>query len=173
MCITIEEWPDYEICYTIVITEPDPLEVFSNRLASGNEIALTLSGNTKYQVELNGETFTTYNPSLLIQLQNGANYLKVKTDLDCQGIYEERIMVSKNTLIYPNPTKDRISIYHPVEDEDIQLNIYSLFGQLLQSKSIKNTGAEVHFDMSAYASGIYLISVQSKSMISTQKIIKK
>ncbi|MBO3116743.1 leucine-rich repeat domain-containing protein [Winogradskyella sp. DF17] len=173
LCITIEEWPDYEICYTIVITQPEPLEVFSNRMASGDEISLALSGSSKYHIELNGETFTTYNPALVLQLQNGINDLKVKTDLDCQGIYEERILVSQDALFYPNPVKDILTIYYPAEDEDIQLYIYSPYGQLLRSKTIKNIGSEVYFDMSPYASGIYVISVQSKSMISTQKIIKE
>ena len=128
MCITIAEWPEFQICYTIVIIQPDTLEVFASRTASGNELFITMTGNSKYYIEFNDETFTTYNPIISLELQQGTNTLKVSTDLECQGVYEENIRVTNGAFIYPNPFSSQITIYADNEGEGVTVNMYSMFG---------------------------------------------
>ncbi|TCK68753.1 putative secreted protein (Por secretion system target) [Winogradskyella wandonensis] len=173
LCITIEEWPDYELCYTIVIEQPDPLSVFSSRIAGTNRLALDMSGNLRYNIEFNGESFVTYNPELQLELQQGINTLKVTTDLECQGVFEETIIVTDEFLVYPNPFNNDLKIYNGISDEEVDIKIYSLFGQLVFSKIIQNQGSTIEVDTSSLASGMYVIMLQSDSMRTTHKIIKE
>ncbi|MTE27331.1 T9SS type A sorting domain-containing protein [Winogradskyella ouciana] len=173
ICITIAEWPDYESCYTIVITEPNPLEVFASRMASGDKVALDMYGNTSFNVEFNGEIFTTHNANLELQLQQGENILKVTTDLECQGSFEKRIFFGNHFLVYPNPFENQFYVFNGLENDDISVEIYSTFGQLVLSKNLKNNGTEMKVDTNQLTSGLYVVKVKSKSNTSSCKIIKK
>ena len=173
LCITIEEWPDYQSCYTIIITEPNPLEVFSSRAASGNEVTVDMSGSSNYTVEFNDETFTTHNSTITLQLQQGFNDLKVSTNLECQGIYEERILMTDDFQMYPNPFTNLINVYDGKENEEVIINIYSTFGQLVFTETYMNPDVNIKVDTSNLKSGIYLIKIKSKTIISTYKIIKE
>ncbi|WP_111683809.1 T9SS type A sorting domain-containing protein [Winogradskyella tangerina] len=173
MCITIAEWPDYEICYTIIITEQNPLEVFAGRMADTNQISVDLSGNTKYHVEFNGELLTTYNSSLQFELVQGENILKVSTDLECQGTFEKRFIYAQDFLIYPNPFNESFKIYNGILDDDVSVEIYSALGQLMVSKKLKNRGLEMAVDTKSLPSGIYLVKLKSETSTSFQKIIKR
>ncbi|WP_298894306.1 T9SS type A sorting domain-containing protein [uncultured Psychroserpens sp.] len=173
MCITIEEWPDYVSCYTIVITQPDPLEVFASRMASGNEVSLDMSGSSSYNIKFNDETFTTHNSTITLELQQGINTLKVSTDLECQGVYEERILMTEDFLVYPNPFENKINIYNGIEDEEVSVKLYSILGQLVLNKTIVNEGTNMSIDTTNLPDGIYLIIVKSETMTSTLKIVKK
>ena len=173
MCITIEEWPDYESCYTIVITQPEPLEVFASRVVTGNAVSVDMFGSDRYNIEFNGELFTTHNTTLTLQLQQGINDLKVSTDLECQGTYEKRIFIGDDFLVYPNPFNNQLTIYNGIEDEEVTVNVYSSYGQLVLTKTMINHGTDMIIDTNSLTEGVYLISIHSQTMISTYKIIKK
>ncbi|WP_299114852.1 T9SS type A sorting domain-containing protein [uncultured Winogradskyella sp.] len=172
MCITIEEWPAYQTCYTIVITEPNPLEVFASRVASGNRIVVEMSGSTSYNFVFNDETFTTHNSSITLDLKEGANTLKVSTDLECQGIFSEIIFNTKDFVISPNPFNDVINIDN-VNEEEISVNVHSIIGKLILNEKHTGETQNIRINTSSFDSGIYIISVTSKTRISTYKIIKQ
>ena len=172
MCITIEEWPDYQSCYTVVITEPNPLSVFANRPATGNDMSLELSGSNIYYIEFNGETYTTHNSIFTLALQPGVNNLEVSTDLECQGVYEEQIVLADDFLMHPNPFKDQITIYTATEHEDMTISIYSIFGQLVLQKTLSNPTGSIQLDTRRLDAGMYILSLQSEAT-STYKIIKE
>ncbi len=174
MCITIEEWPDYESCYTVVITQPNPLEVFASRIAASyDRISVDMSGSSSFNVEFNGEMFTTHNSNIELQLQSGENNLKITTDLECQGSFEKRFFFGNQYLVYPNPFENRIYVYDGMEGEDITIKVYSSFGKLILSKKIKNNGVEIPIDMGDIPTGMYLLKIESKTKTSSYKIIKK
>lgn len=173
MCITIEEWPDYQSCYTIIITEPNPLTVFASRNSSGNELSVAMSGSSSYHIEFNGITFTTHNSEITFQLEPGINHLKVSTGLECQGIYEERIIMSNDFIVHPNPFNNIINIYDGKVGETINVNIYSSIGQLVLNKTFINQGTDMSIDTSSLSLGMYYVNVQSQSNMLSYKIIKK
>ncbi|GGI58110.1 T9SS type A sorting domain-containing protein [Winogradskyella haliclonae] len=173
MCITIEEWPNYQACYTIVITEPNPLEVFASRVASGNRIVVEMSGSTRYNFVFNGEAFTTHNSSITLDLKEGANTLKVSTDLECQGTFNDVIFNTKDFIVSPNPFNDIVNIDNINEDEEIFVNIYSVVGKLVLSKKYRSETRNIALDTRGFDSGMYIISVVSKTRVSTYKIIKQ
>ncbi|MEO1031662.1 MAG: T9SS type A sorting domain-containing protein [Bacteroidota bacterium] len=173
MCITIEEWPDYESCYTIVITEPNPLEVFASRIIATNQVSVDMSGSTLYHVEFNGELYSTHNSSIQFELKEGENTIKVSTDLECQGIFEKRLFYGNHFLVYPNPFSNAFYVYNGIENDDVVLELYSPFGQLVSTKKIKNRGLRMPVDTSDLPTGIYLLKVKTKTNASIHKIIKR
>ncbi len=124
-------------------------------------------------MEWNGETLTTHNSTFTLELQNGVNSLKVYTDFECQGVYEEKILMSDDFLVYPNPFKNLLNIFNANKGEKVNIKVYSVFGQLVVSKTFDNQGNEMELDTSALTDGMYIISVESKSMSSTHKMIKE
>lgn len=174
MCISIEEWPDYYSCYTIVITQPDPLEVFASRAASGTEVSIDMSGSNSYTIEFNGTSFITHNSNITLQLQQGINHLRVSTDLECQGVYEKEILMTNAFIIYPNPFKDAINLYHNnIGEEKVTVSVYSNLGQLMIQKSYKGEGDGFNIDTSNLEAGLYIVKIKSLTQASIHKIIKQ
>ena len=173
MCITIEEWPDYEVCYTIVITEPDSLEVFSTRMISQNRIALDMSGSVNYNIVFNGKMFTTHNPSLILDLKEGANTLKVSTDLDCQGVFEKIIFNTNEFVVSPNPFNTKVNINNTYKGEEITVKLFSIMGELLFNKVFIGQGETIPLKTDSLNNGIYIISIESEARVSTYKMIKQ
>ncbi|BAO76767.1 hypothetical protein WPG_2537 [Winogradskyella sp. PG-2] len=173
MCVTIEEWPNYESCYTIVITQPDPLEIFTCRVINTNDFSLNMSGSNSYNIKFNGDAFTTHSSAITLQLEEGVNRVEVSTDLECQGVYKDLIILTDDFLVYPNPFRDEIKINNGKEGGEVIVNIYSTIGQLVLNKTYINQGIEIRVDTSSLPTGMYLISIQTEAIVSTYKIVKK
>jgi Leucine-rich repeat (LRR) protein len=175
MCITIEEQPNYLSCYDVIISQPEPLDVSTSKSKKDKQVSIDLAGSSSYNIGFNGLEFNTTNSSITLSLQEGSNSIKVSTDLECQGIYEENIFVSDEVFVYPNPFKEKVSLYlGDIDKENIIINIYSYLGQLVSSKTLVNQKTnKTDIDTSALAVGVYTVSVQTKSSLSTFKIIKK
>ncbi|MEP5338551.1 MAG: T9SS type A sorting domain-containing protein [Algibacter sp.] len=174
MCITIEEWPDYISCYDVVINHPEELAVLTNKSNGSKELSLDLSGSANYNIDLNGLTFTTNTNALTLNLNEGENTIKVSTDLECQGVYEEHIFVSNQLFVHPNPFSNIINIYLGDIEDDATVHIHSYLGQLVYSKTfVKQDSQNLNIDTSAFSIGLYSISIQTKASLSTFKIVKK
>jgi hypothetical protein len=70
--------------------------------------------------------------------------------------------------VYPNPFVDQIIIES--KEETIQINILDLSGKMLYSSIISN--GKFQIDASAWASGLYLIEIQSAGVAQSFKFIK-
>lgn len=174
MCITIEEWPDYISCYDVVINHPEELAVLTNKSNGSKKVSLELSGNSNYNIDVNGLTFTTNTNAVTLNLKEGANSIKVSTDLECQGVYEEHIFVSNELFVYPNPFNDQIKVYLGDIEGDATVNIHSSLGQLVYSKTfVKQENQNLNIDTYALSVGLYSISIKTKASLSTFKIVKK
>ena len=103
LCITIDGQPEYEQCFTIVVIEPDELIVNADRVAYSSSLNITLDGGEVYYITLNDETFITDESSIALTLSIGENILSVKTNKECQGVYEKTIVVGSEPILYPNP----------------------------------------------------------------------
>ncbi len=161
-----------EMCFDVVVSEPELLSVSSVLSATGNTIRLALEGADVYFVELNGETIQTSEKELVLDLQKGTNILKVATGLECQGSYEEQFFLSEGVAVYPNPFVDvlRINVKEP---QSLRLEVYSLSGQQILSKQQNVSGVEAELDVSGLATGTYFLKIQGKTQNKTVKIIKR
>ncbi|RZN75206.1 MAG: T9SS type A sorting domain-containing protein, partial [Winogradskyella sp.] len=121
----------------------------------------------------NNETFTTFNPALVLDLKEGINTLRVSTDLDCQGVFEEVIFNTKDFVVSPNPFTNILKINNVVLDENITVNIYSMVGKLVYNKTYFAEEQQLDINTNNIDAGLYIISIQSKTRVSTYKIIKQ
>ncbi len=75
-----------------------------------------------------------------------------------------------NIKIYPNPTKDRIHIQKPDDDEVMNYRILNIYGQCLESGALLSN----ELSLERYADGVYFIQFsRGDRPVFTEKIIKQ
>jgi hypothetical protein len=93
--------------------------------------------------------------------------------LDCTGIGENSL--SAMVSMYPNPVSGQLSISIRGNEPQLLLTISDLKGQARLSERLENLPAEYikKLDMSQFAKGVYIVTLQSSSGKYTEKLIVK
>ncbi len=161
-----------ELCYDVVIAEPDEINI-SSSLLNDDEVLILLDGATLYNVDLNGILVQTQEPRLILNLKQGVNVLKVTGDITCQGVYEEEIFVSDYPIIYPNPIASIATVFLGKEVQFVTVRIHAIDGQLVRKEKYSVNGSELEINFSDLSKGIYLVSFDELATKATYKVIKK
>ena len=76
-------------------------------------------------------------------------------------------------LIYPNPADQFINIAFSKHEslKDAEIKLYDLQGRLIKQTPLQHNQATYMFDCSTLENGTYLLSIESKSFVSTKKIV--
>ncbi|MBT8183396.1 MAG: T9SS type A sorting domain-containing protein, partial [Eudoraea sp.] len=172
---TVEGQNGYESCFNTVISEPEDLSVSSKISSLSNEVTLNLSGGESYTITLNGKKYETSESEITLPLSLVENELSVKTGLDCQGVYEERILLSSQLIIYPNPVAGgNINVYLGDLGADVvEISLFAINGIRVMAKSYTLSNNEVSLNVDALAKGVYLLNIKTKSSLMNFKIIRK
>lgn len=176
LCITSDELPNFQRCFDVVINHPENLEVITGKSKNGKAVTFNLSGSSNYNIDFNGLRFSTSESSITLQLEHGKNTVKISTDLPCQGVHEERVLLSENMLVYPNPFDSELHLYlgEVSDDETIKLSIYTYLGEIVLNKEFKKLDSRnLNIVTDCFTSGIYTVVVSKKDSLSTFKIVKK
>lgn len=176
VCIEVVGEPDFKRCFSVQITEPESFEVDSNIDPSGKSITLKMHGGSKYAITLNGQKYTTTESEITLPLQQQENRIMVSTDKDCQGVYENLIMVDiSNIYVYPNPVDNGIvSIMVPgTVGEKIDISLFANDGKMVLQKSETNIGYPFDLNVSRLTSGIYSLKLEIGNKIHSRRIIIK
>ena len=175
LCLTVEGQPEYERCFDVTITQPDPLDVDSKVSSLRSEVTLDLFGGKQYLIELNGEAFITTDNTITLPLNKIENTLRVRTDKDCQGIYEETIVLSDQILIYPNPvTTGELSVYlGSNEFEQVEVALFTVEGTQVVKKPYRPDNGFVRMNVTGMANGVYLLNIKTNNTLLNYKIIKR
>jgi len=176
VCITVENQNDFEICFNANITEPDDLSAFSKVDTKSKTARVSLKGAEKYYVTLNDEVFTTTNDFIDLNLKSGVNELKINTDVLCQGVHKETLIVPfENLVAYPNPLKQGQNLLiatGTIDDEVLSIAVYSTLGSKLFSKTyVNNDQRLIEVEMKHIPKGVYLIKLESKEVNKSYTII--
>lgn len=174
VCLTVNGVSNFETCYTIEITEAEPLSANSIVNFDTRTIELELKGSTEYTVSVNNTKTRTKEDNIRFNLRPGLNRIEVSTDLDCQGVYFEEIFVSEEVKVYPNPTSGPLQLFVTGEDKLIELSITTLNGVVLKSQSLSvpnNRIVETNLD--ALPQGMYIVKLSGKTVKTHHKIIKE
>lgn len=174
VCLTIIEEPNYKQCFSLKITEPKSLYVFSSINPKDNSLDLTLDGGTFYYINLNGKTYTTSNSSFNLPLTQATNNLSVSTDKGCQGTISQTIATKIDREPYPNPAKD--FIYLDLGNAKIastSIKLYDLSGKLIRTNNYTNVMGTVTFDLKGLPDGTYSLILTKDNVSTAFKILKK
>ncbi|MDO5987085.1 T9SS type A sorting domain-containing protein [Flavivirga amylovorans] len=175
VCITLESEPTFKRCSTLLIGEPEPLSVFSKINAKEKSVTLQLEGAETYIIELNSSIYTTSKPEIKLPLNNEKTLLQVKTNLDCQGIYEENIILGSDFTVYPNPVKNNtlnVLIRNLDDLKPVELRLFDINGTLIYKNSKALNDGKLSIDFSGLSKGVYLFRINTKTGIFNQMIIK-
>lgn len=174
LCITIDGQPEYEQCFTIVVIEPDELIVNADRVANSSSLNITLDGGEVYYITLNDETLMTDESAIELSLSAGTNTLSIKTNKECQGVYEKTIVIGSEPVLYPNPVQDMLFINIGLTNlTRIPVEIYDLTGKLIVSKTYSPTSNTLSIDVSNIESGFFVLKITTSEKTHNYKIIKQ
>lgn len=172
ICITVEGQANYEQCFNITIKEPEDLSVLSKVQASKNSISLDLQGGNLYRININGTVTQTTASSIVLPLQIGENIIEVKTDKDCQGVYETSVFIDNDALVHPNPFNNYVDVFLGASSKvKSSIEIYSILGNRVYFDTTSNS--KLHVDTTDLAKGLYIIQITTGNTSKTLKIIKK
>ena len=174
-CITVGGQADYEVCFDVIIVEPEDLSVSSKLNSLDNKVTINLSGGTIYTINLNNTVYQTRQSEITLPLSMVENTLSVSTDKACQGVYEEKIILSSELFIYPNPIESGdLNIYlGNTSSEQVGVSLYDLSGRTVFKKQFEPIDNEVRFNVDALSKGIYLLNIRTNASLTNYKIIRK
>ncbi|OQP54445.1 hypothetical protein A4R26_27605 [Niastella populi] len=96
-------------------------------------------------------------------------------DINVYSLTIDPVVKAKGFVISPNPTRGRINIqFYPNAALVKGINIFTGTGQRVSSLKVNAPGSHIYsFDMSRYASGVYIVQVVLGDRVITQKVIKR
>ena len=180
-CISLIQNSDVEQCFTLVVSEPQELDVSVNLSGKNDnsgiispQMHLTLTGGKLYYITLNGKTTVTEKDEINLELDSGMNSLEVTTEKLCQGIFTKTIHLNQIPILYPNPiVNDRVEILlNDFVTEDVFVKIFEISGRLLFSQSFVNPKDSIFIDVSDLSNGIFLLQLNSNNRVINYKFLK-
>jgi len=175
LCIEVSGQAGYRQCFQITLEEPEPLGVSAVIRTLSSEVELSLSGADQYIVELNGQTYRTTEKTLRLPLDRAGNRLVVRTDLACQGTFEETLVLADAPLVYPNPVgNEQLNVFLGNNSvETAVLTLFDLGGARLYSKETRVIASQTGLDMSGFPNGVYILNIQAGDTLLIYKIVKR
>jgi hypothetical protein len=173
---------------TFTLNSSGRTDVFISKLnSSGNFVWAIQMGDTAFDVansiavDVNANVYTTGSFQYMVDFDPSPNTLTLTTlgTIDafvhkiCQGC-STRIPedVSQGHVnIFPNPTNGRFNLYADRTKEIRNIKVFNIRGQIILEKTNLFL-EEISIDISEYASGMYLVEVQTADGVSMTKLIK-
>ena len=172
LCINKEIYPSVKQCFKVVVKQPSLLSVNSYVNPDNYELTLDLSGAEMYYVTLNGREYETSENKFILPLSNNKNVITIKTDLECQGVFRDEMILDNIPRIYPNPISGNFlnikTGYSNLQKSLIE--IYDLRGSLIYREK---TDGSSKIDFSWIPKGIYILRITKNQKSFNYKIINK
>ena len=125
-----------------------------------------------YYVTLNGREYETSENKFILPLSNNMNVITIKTDLECQGVFRDEMILDNIPRIYPNPISGNFlnikTGYSNLQKSLIE--IYDLRGSLIYRGK---TDGSSKIDFSWIPKGIYILRITKNQKSFNYKIINK
>ncbi|MBT2560496.1 T9SS type A sorting domain-containing protein [Pedobacter sp. ISL-68] len=172
LCLQVSGEKDFKQCFTLVVTEPEKLSVFSMLTENTSKLTLQLAGADRYYIQLNGKLFTTSANEFELQMESGANKITISSDKNCQGIWEREIINSNTLMAYPNPVQDILYLNLGNTGTEKKIFIYNTTGQCIYQDKVTQTVTS-QINMRDMVPGIYLLRIKTEKDEKTFKIVKR
>ena len=176
LCVTVDgvDASEFERCFTVQIEDPQPLSVYSKMATSGKSVHYTLSGGDVYTITHNGESFQTKEEGIDISLKEGINHIQISTGIECQGVYENDYFNSAEVLFTPNPFQSNLSIYFGGRDTEVNVEIYTTTGRLIQSSNhqLSQSQRVIELPTAHLKPGSYIVKSCGETILQSELVIK-
>jgi hypothetical protein len=83
----------------------------------------------------------------------------------------EETVGNRQFVVHPNPTSGKISITNLPVDEEMQLQLTDVHGKVLLEKVLPADTETESLDISVLSVGVYVIQLQSKTQVWSQKVV--
>ena len=174
VCLTNELFSNFKQCFNVNIQEPIDLSVLAGINRDNRQINLNLKGSSSYNILFNGLNFKTSSSELNLDLKPGINTIKVSTNLECQGVFEETIFISEEILLSPNPANNQSKLWVGGNDNDINMTLFDVTGRIIWTKEDKVPYTRsLNVPFTDIKSGIYILQVESETVNKSIKVIKE
>ena len=171
--IRVEGIPNYERKYEIKIGEPKALNAITSVDSQTASVKINLRGAENYFINLNGIKTETLDSRINLPLKKGLNTLRITTNKECQGAYNEEIFLSEETNIFPNPTSGPVKVFIQGIDSEVEITINSINGTIShQARYPIPVNRIVDLDLGNLSEGIHLVKINGASVRTTCKLIK-
>lgn len=175
LCITVDG-QTYQQCFSVNITEPKDLSLFSTINKDLNTINLQMSGSAGgYTVKLNDVEYKTSKSDITLPLKIGENRIVVFTDKLCQGIIEKIVTMNDKITPYPNPFQNILNVN--IGNDAVKNAAYDVIsvtsGKVVYSGKSSNQAGVMRVDLSGIPGGIYYFKLNLDNKESAFKIIKQ
>jgi hypothetical protein len=107
-----------------------------------------------------------FSPDSIYMITTGSPNVSFTTE--CSGSTELSEYRHQDIRIYPNPTYTSLTV--KTVTSDLYIVITSLNGQVVYSVEMDGTAHTI--DLSTFQKGVYSITIRSKDVVTTRKIIK-
>ena len=174
LCLTNDKFLNYKQCYNLNIQEPTDLSVLANINRENKQVSLNMAGSENYNILLNGQLLKTSKDQIDLSLKSGFNSIKVTTNMECQGVFEETIFISEDVLFSPNPANESSKLWVGGEDDNINMTLFDVSGRIIWNKDNKvpfNRSVNVPF--SNMKPGVYILQIESETVNKSVKIIRE
>jgi len=162
-----------QVCYGLVVVEPEPLSVQSQQSLDGSSLSLKLSGSEVYTIEINGQERQTTQELYQVTLEPGLNTLKVRGDLACKGVYQQVFIFGSAVFVTPNPVDELLRIYLPEHGERCTVEVFDAGGALLYSMEGNLDSGPLEWNAGRLRPGLYYLRVRSESFTAATKFVKQ
>ena len=177
ICITVEgvSSAEFERCFEVTISEPDPLIVNSMFNKNDQTITFGLNGGVSYDITHNGITTQTTKNSYTVSLAKGLNRISISTGIECQGLFENTYLNSYEVKYAPNPFSSELTFTIGGEDRVFALEVYTPSGQLIDQKVITLPFGIRYYTLQTdnYKQGGYFIRVKGSTIDQSFQVIKE
>lgn len=182
IAISATDRPDYTANYQLTIAAPEVLQVATQFSASAKTLTLNMSGGSSYTVEVNGETTRTPAGELTIDLTENVTTVRVTTDTDCQGTFEQTFTLNEEgevaaadvKIIYLNPFDNVINLNLSGIEEGAQIEVlvFTISGVQLISELCEVQNSTITLNTEILADGIYIVRLEIGDTLQSFKLIK-
>jgi hypothetical protein len=177
VCLTVDGVASsvYQRCYSMTITEPQPLSVFSITDPGNNSVTFNLDGGMIYNITHNGVTTQTKESTYTVSLKAGMNSIDINTGIGCQGEFGTTYFNSSPVDLAPNPFKSSVKLYVGGDDEAVSVSVFNMTGnQVLRVDKVLEFGSRtLEINTTSLMAGSYLIKINGATTQQTFVAIKQ
>ncbi|MCV6631527.1 MAG: M12 family metallo-peptidase [Flavobacteriaceae bacterium] len=160
------------VCYDIIVEEPDALQAAF--AYTQDQVIVQLQGAQSYEIEWNGSYQSTQENQLVLELTNGVNVLKVKTDKSCQGEVIKYLIHESEPIVYHDiASQDTKLLLGFDSKKSYRYSIYDMGGNLVSPPRLISRGEHaISLHTQRLSKGVYLLKIEAGQKTRIQKIIK-